>query len=122
MDVFTKYIWAKPLNDKKAKTVLNGLIGIVNELKQKPQKLWVDHGKKFYNNLTQKWLDDNDILMYWTTHNEGRWVVPESLQESWRLKSNNKWQVMIKNLILWSKNLKEGQTMSGLKMIFGLQI
>ena len=39
MDVFTKYIWAKPLNDKKAKTVLNGLIGIVNELKQKPQKL-----------------------------------------------------------------------------------
>ena len=49
---------------KKAKTVLNGLIGIVNELKQKPQKLWVDHGKKFYNNLTQKWLDDNDILMY----------------------------------------------------------
>ena len=85
---------------KKAKTVLNGLIGIVNELKQKPQKLWVDHGKIFYNNLTQKWLDDNDILMYWTTHNEGRWVVPESLQESWRLKSNNKWQVMIKNLIL----------------------
>ena len=49
---------------KKAKTVLNGLIGIVNELKQKPQKLWVDHGKIFYNNLTQKWLDDNDILMY----------------------------------------------------------
>ena len=100
MDVFTKYIWAKPLNDKKAKTVLNGLIGIVNELKQKPQKLWVDHRKKFYNNFTQKWLDDNDILMYSIIHNEGRWVVLESLQESWRLKSNNKWQVKIENLIL----------------------
>ena len=29
--VFTKYIWMKPLKDKKAKTVLDGFIGIVNE-------------------------------------------------------------------------------------------
>ena len=30
IDVFTKYAWVKPLTDEKAKTVLNGFIGIVN--------------------------------------------------------------------------------------------
>ena len=31
----------------------------------------VDWGRENYNNLMQKWLDDNDILIYWT-HNEGK--------------------------------------------------
>ena len=35
---------------KKAKIVLNGLMEIVNE----PNKLLVNQGKEFYNNLTQK--------------------------------------------------------------------
>ena len=30
------------LRDKKVKTILNGFIGIVNESKRKPKKLWVD--------------------------------------------------------------------------------
>ena len=30
IDVFTKYAWVKPLKDKKAKTVLDGYIVIVN--------------------------------------------------------------------------------------------
>ena len=34
--------------------------------------------KKFYNKLMQEWLDNNDILMY-TTHNEGKLVIPERL-------------------------------------------
>ena len=58
---FTKYAWVKPLNDKKAKTVLHGLIRLVNEYKCKPNKLWADKEKEFYNNLMQKWLYDNDI-------------------------------------------------------------
>ena len=41
-------------------------IGIVNELKLKPNKLQVDQGREFYNKLTQKWLDDNYSLMYLT--------------------------------------------------------
>ena len=31
IDVFTKYVWFKPLKDKKGKTVLNVFIEIVNE-------------------------------------------------------------------------------------------
>ena len=32
--------------------------------------------KTFYNNLVQKWLDNNNILIY-LTHNEGKTVVAE---------------------------------------------
>ena len=46
----------------------------LNESKCKPSKLkW-----KFYNILMQKWLDDNDILMY-SSYNEGRSVVAKRL-------------------------------------------
>ena len=79
LDVFTKYAWVEPLKDKKAKTVCNGFIEAVNESKSKPNKLWVDQGRKFYNNfynfIKEKWLD-HSILMY-STHNEGKSVVAE---------------------------------------------
>ena len=39
---------------------------VVNESKCQPNELWVDQGKEFSNSLMQKWLDDNDILMYLT--------------------------------------------------------
>ena len=48
-DVFTRYAWIKPLKDKKGKTVLNSFIEIVNEFNRKPNKLWVDQGREFYN-------------------------------------------------------------------------
>ena len=32
------------------------------------KELWVNQRKEFYNSLMQKWLDDNDILMY-LSHN-----------------------------------------------------
>ena len=74
IDIFTKYAWIKPLKDKKGKTVLNAFIEIVNESNGKPNKLWVDQGREFYNKFMQEWLDINDILMY-STHNEGKSVI-----------------------------------------------
>ena len=55
IDVFTKYKWVKPLKDKTSKTVLIAFIKIVNESNRKPNKLWVDQGRKFYNKLMQEW-------------------------------------------------------------------
>ena len=75
IDVFTKYVWVKPLKDKKAKTVYHGFIEIAIESKRKPDKLWVDLGK-FYSKLMQNRLEDNDILIY-STHNKGKPVVAE---------------------------------------------
>ena len=76
IDIFTKYVWAKPLQDQKGKTVLNAFIKIVNQSNHKPIKLWVDQGREFYNKLRQEWLENNDILMY-STHNEGKSVITE---------------------------------------------
>ena len=39
---------------------------IVNESNRKPNKLRVDQRREFYK-LMQKWLENNDILMY-STH------------------------------------------------------
>ena len=50
--------------DKKAKTVFHGFNGVLKKFKHNPNKLWVSQGKEFYNKLMQKWLKDNDILLY----------------------------------------------------------
>ena len=70
IDFFTKNARIKPLKDKKGKTVINVFIEIVNESNGKPNKLWVDQRKEFYNKRMQEWLDNNDFLMY-STHDEG---------------------------------------------------
>ena len=43
-----------------------------------PNKLWAVQGREFYNDLMQKWLHGNDILMY-LTHNEGMTVVAQRI-------------------------------------------
>ena len=88
IDVFTKYAWVKPLKDKKGKTVLNAFMEIVNESNRKPNKLWVDQGREFYNKLMQEWLD-NDILIY-STHNEGKSVTAERFIKTLKAKIHKK--------------------------------
>ena len=46
-----KYAWVKTLKNKEGKTVLNAFIEILNESNSKPNKLWVDQGRQFYNKL-----------------------------------------------------------------------
>ena len=49
---------------------------IVNESNRKPNKLQINQGREFYNKLMQKWLENNDILMY-SIHNEAKSVIAE---------------------------------------------
>ena len=49
IDIFTGYAWVKPLKNKKAKTVLHGFNEILKNFQPKPNKLWIDQGKEFYN-------------------------------------------------------------------------
>ena len=84
INVFTKYAWIEPLKDKKGKKVLNTFIEIVNESNSKPNKLWVDQEREFYNKLMQVWLNNNDILMDFT-YNKGKSIITERFIE--RLKS-----------------------------------
>ena len=51
INVFTKYVWVKPLKGKKVKTVLNAFIEIVNESPNRKPNKWVDQGREVIINL-----------------------------------------------------------------------
>ena len=76
IDLFNKYAWVVPLEDKKGVSIVNAFQNILSNSKKKPNKIWVDQGSEFYNNAFKKWLKDNDISMY-STYNEGKSVVAE---------------------------------------------
>ena len=59
IDVFTKYARVKKVKDKKAKTVPNTFMEMVNESNRKSNNLQVDQGREFYNNFMQEWLGNN---------------------------------------------------------------
>ena len=55
--------------------------------------------RKFYNNLMQKWLSDNNVLMY-QTYREGKLVVAERFRRTLKGKLYQKRQLMMVNHIL----------------------
>ena len=84
IDLFSKYAWVIPLKekkgvsieDKKGVSIVNAFQKISKQSNIKQNKIWVDQGSEFYNNVFKKWLKDNDISIY-STHNEGKSVVAE---------------------------------------------
>ena len=76
IDLYSKYAFVIPLKDKKGISILNVFDKIIKQYNRKPNKIWVDQGGEFYNNIFKEWLSDNDIIMY-STHNEGKSVVAE---------------------------------------------
>ena len=76
IDLYSKYAFVIPLKDKKGTRIVNGFNKIIKQSNRKPNKIWVDQGGEFYNNVFKKWLSDNDIIMY-STYNEGKSVVAE---------------------------------------------
>ena len=76
IDLYSKYAFVIPLENKKGISVTNGFNKIIKQSNRKPNKIWVDQGGEFYNNVFKKWLSDNDIIMY-STYNEGKSVVAE---------------------------------------------
>ena len=71
IDIFSKYGWIVPLNNKKGETVANALKTIFKE--RKPEKLWTDKGREFYNK------DVKDLVELYSTENEEK----SSIVERW---------------------------------------
>ena len=69
IDVFSKYGWIVPLKNKTGVEVANALKQILKE--RKPDKLWVDKGKEFYNRDVQSLID------LYSTENEEKSSVVE---------------------------------------------
>ena len=76
IDLYSKYAFVIPMKDKKGISIVNAFNKIIKQSNRKPNKICVDQGGEFYNNVFEKWLSDNDINMY-STYNEGKSVVAE---------------------------------------------
>ena len=74
--MYSKYAFVIPLKEKKGISIANAFNKITKQSNRKRNKIWVDQGSEFHNNVFKKWLSDNDIIMY-STYNEGKPVVAE---------------------------------------------
>ena len=83
INLFTKYAWVVPLNDKRRISIVNAFQKIISkggkaesEGQCKPNKVWVHQGGESYNKLLQRFLKINNIEMY-STCKEGKSVAAE---------------------------------------------
>ena len=49
IDLFSKYVWAFPLKDKKGVTIGHAFQNILDSSNRKANKIWVNQGSEFYN-------------------------------------------------------------------------
>ena len=77
IDIFSKYGWIIPLKSKTGEEVANALKKIFK--KRKPDKLWVDKGKEFYNKNVQK------LVNLYSIENEEK----SSVVERWNYEIEN---------------------------------
>ena len=74
---FRKYAWIVPLKGRKGISVVNAFQEIISK-GRKPNKICVDQGGEFYNDLFKRFLRKNNIEVY-STYNKGKSVVGERL-------------------------------------------
>ena len=51
IDLFSKYAFIVTLKDKKGISIVNAFNKILKQSKRKPNKIWVDQGREFYNRV-----------------------------------------------------------------------
>ena len=73
IDLFSKYVWVVPLKDKRGITIVNAFPKIILN-GRKPNKIWLDQGGEFYNNLFKRFLKINNVEMY-SVNNEAKSVA-----------------------------------------------
>ena len=86
IDLFSKYAWLTPLKNKKGESVANALQDIFET--RKPNKMWVDDGKEFWNKNVRS------LVELYSTKNEEKSCVVERLnrtlkEDMWKYFSAN---------------------------------
>ena len=61
--MYSKYAFVIPLKDKKGISIVSAFNKIIKQSGKKTNKIWLDQGGEFYNNVFKKWFLDNDIIM-----------------------------------------------------------
>ena len=66
IDNHTKYAWAIPLKDKSGRSTTTAFKSLIEKARRKPDKIWSDRGKEFYNKTFLDFLKQNEIQIYST--------------------------------------------------------
>ena len=74
IDVFSKFGWIEPLKNKKSLSIVKAFNNIL-KTGRKPEFLWVDKGREFYNQDFEKLLNEKGISLYSTENEEKSRVV-----------------------------------------------
>ena len=80
IDLFSKYAWVGPLKVKRGISIVDAFQKIMSQTR-KQNKIWVDQGGGFCNNLFKRFLKTSNIEMC-STYNEGKSVVAERFIET----------------------------------------
>ena len=112
LDVFSNYGWIVPLKDKKGETVMNAFKTIFKE-GRKPQYLWTDKGKEYYNKHVKELLDKNKITLYSTENEEKssvceRWnrTIKTKMWKQFTVQGNTQYLDMLPKLVKQYNNTK----------------
>ena len=76
IDNHTKFALAIPLKDKSGKSTTTAFKKLIETSKRKPEKVWSDRGKEFYNKTFLDFLKQNEIQIY-STHSDLKAVFVE---------------------------------------------
>ena len=57
IDIHSKYAWVIPLKDEKGITINYTFQEMLDELRRKPNKIWLDRGSEFHNRSMKSWLE-----------------------------------------------------------------
>ena len=112
LDVFSKYGWIVPLKDKKGETVTQAFKTIFKE-GRKPQYLWTDKGKEYYNKNMKELLEKNGITLYSTENEEKssvceRWnrTIKSKMWKQFTVQGNTQYLDMLPKLVKEYNNTK----------------
>ncbi len=66
MDVYSRYLYAFPLQNKKTESVKQGFKDLFKRIKTKPLALWSDQGLEFLGKVFQDYLKKIKVKHYYT--------------------------------------------------------
>jgi ribosomal protein L21E len=87
IDVFSKYVWLRPLNNKTGASVAKAFDDIFKTSERSPGRLVSDKGQEFNAKVVQSLMNKHDIL-YFPTQNETKASVSERAIKTIKTKIN----------------------------------
>ena len=114
IDVYSRFMWVKPLENKLEDTVINTFQRIYQRAK-KPRRLRADRSGEFTGRKVQDYFDSINIE-HWTAHNDEMranfverviWTLKKSLWGYMHTKKNYRYINVLKDIIHSYNNIKQ---------------